>query len=198
MKQAIFILCTILLFNPVIAAQTKVTIDLQKQSKLTIHAATNLLKFTLEQEGQEILNKPMAIIATEENNKLYVNQNKLILKVKNFESNNPIAQSEFYKMMQTEKHPHLRIQLNHFDKVSQEDGKSTGNASVSITITGVTKQYNVPVSAKISGNLLTLEGRKKMTIRDFGIEPPVAMLGIVRVSEWIEIDFNLVCKIKNT
>jgi hypothetical protein len=35
-----------------------------------------------------------------------------------------------------------------------------------------------------------------MTIRDFGIEPPVALLGLVRVSEWIEIDFDLVCEYK--
>lgn len=198
MKHSALILFAYLLLSSVLSAQNKVTIEMQKQSKLTIHAATNLLRFTLEQEGQEIQNKPMTIITSQENNKLYVNQNKLILKVKNFESNNPIAQSEFYKMMQTEKHPNLRIQLNHFEKATQADGKSTGNAAVSITITGVTKEYNVPVTAEISGNLITLQGRKKMTIRDFGIEPPVAMLGLVRVSEWIEIDFNLICKFKNS
>jgi hypothetical protein len=117
--------------------------------------------------------------------------------VKNFYSNNPVAESEFFKMMQIEKYPTLKIHLHHFERNNDNSEKNIqGNATVSFTITGETKTYSIPVISKILDNKLYIQGRKKMTIRDFGIEPPVALLGLVRVSEWIEIDFDLVCEYK--
>jgi len=36
---------------------------------------------------------------------------------------------------------------------------------------------------------------KKISIRDFGLTPISQMMGLIKVSEWIDIDFHMICKI---
>lgn len=70
-----------------------------------------------------------------------------------------------------------------------------GNAYANITITGITKQYCFPISSDSDGENYFLNGRKNISIRDFGLIPPVEMMGLIKVSEWIDLDFHIVCKI---
>lgn len=196
MRKYGFILLLIA-FCGVSNSQTKVTVALDKSSILTIHGSTNLLSFKLMQFGAKIMSKPISVIATQQGAKLFLSQNKLSIGVNNFKSDNIIAQTEFYKLMKSDKYPYLKIQLNHFvlGESSERNQPTQGEASIDFTITGVTKQYNIPVTASLKRDYVTVSGIKKMNIRDFGLEPPVAMLGLVRVSEWIEIEFRILCKI---
>lgn len=177
-------------------SETNVVVELKSNSVLLIHGSTNLLTFTLEQYGDRIMTKKIALTANVTNNKLFLSENKLSIRIRNFKSENLIAQNEFYKLMMTDKYPELYLHLIYFEAASNaKKSYDEGNALVNITITGVTKQYEIPVTASRKGDIITLTGKKKMTIRDFGLTPPVAMLGLVKVSEWIEIDFRLFCKV---
>ncbi len=177
-------------------SETNVVVELKSNSVLLIHGSTNLLTFTLEQYGDRIMTKKIALTANVTNNKLFLSENKLSIRIRNFKSENLIAQNEFYKLMMTDKYPELYLHLIYFEAASNaKKSYDEGNALVNITITGVTKQYEIPVTASRKGEIITLTGKKKMTIRDFGLTPPVAMLGLVKVSEWIEIDFRLFCKV---
>lgn len=177
--------------------QINAIVDLQKISKLSIHGSTNLLNFTLVQKGDKILNKTIEIIANQQGNKIYIDQNKLSIKVCEFKSDNFIAEKEFYKMMLIEKYPNLEIELNNFElSNNQKNNFSKGTASLNITIIGVTRKYNFPIEIRKSNDVISISGDKKLTIKDFGIIPPTAMLGLVIVSEWIKINFDIVCKLK--
>lgn len=177
--------------------QINAIVDLQKISKLSIHGSTNLLNFTLVQKGDKILNKTIEIIANQQGNKIYIDQNKLSIKVCEFKSENFIAEKEFYKMMLIEKYPNLEIELNNFElSNNQKNNFSKGTASLNITIIGVTRKYNFPIEIRKSNDVISISGDKKLTIKDFGIIPPTAMLGLVIVSEWIKINFDIVCKLK--
>lgn len=197
MNKIYFVILYLLLHQMAAFAQIKATATLDKSSVLTIHGSTNLLSFKLIQKGDKIMNQPLGLIATQQGNRLLLSQNKLSITVENFKSDNIIAQTEFYKLMQTYKYPILKIQFNYFE--SEDVNYSTfkkGNAFLSFTITGVTKQYSFPVVVSAKGNLVTVTGKKRMNISDFGLKAPVAMLGLVRVSEWIEIDLKIVCKVE--
>lgn len=177
--------------------QINAIVDLQKISKLSIHGSTNLLNFTLVQKGDKILDKTIEIIANQQGNKIYIDQNKLSIKVCEFKSENFIAEKEFYKMMLIEKYPNLEIELNNFElSNNQKNNFSKGTASLNITIIGVTRKYNFPIEIRKSNDVISISGDKKLTIKDFGIIPPTAMLGLVIVSEWIKINFDIVCKLK--
>ncbi len=173
------------------SAEGKIT--LHKDSKLSIHGSTNLVNFTLDQKGYDILNKSLNYKLSREQNKFYSTLKHLNLSVGKFKSNNPIAESEFYKMMEVEKYPILTIELVNFERKKWSLGKTDGIATVNITIKGVRKTYEIAVNTAIKSNKISLNGQKELSIKDFGIEPPVAMLGLVKVSEWIKINFELIC-----
>jgi hypothetical protein len=67
----------------------------------------------------------------------------------------------------------------------------------SITITGITKYYSIPISFTNNGDLYTVNGNKKLSIRDFGLTPQNKMMGLIKVSEWIDIDFHMIYKINS-
>lgn len=125
-------------------------------------------------------------------------QNQLSVVVKNFTSNNFIALREFFKLLKTDSNPTLQVQINFAEPllISEKGQNYAGNAIISMTITGVTKQYSIPITLKNNGNLFILEGNKKLNIHDFGLYPEPKMMGLVIISEWIDIDFHVVYKIK--
>jgi hypothetical protein len=50
------------------------------------------------------------------------------------------------------------------------------------------------VLATSVGDKLVLDGEKRLSIKDFGLEPPSPLMGLIKVSEWIDIHLKLVCK----
>jgi hypothetical protein len=143
------------------------------------------------------LKKNFVIYATQNQNKIILSQNTHPIMVSNFTSNNRMALRDFLKLVKSDVYPSFQVQLNAIETSSKTANNDylKGMASVNITITGVTKQYIIPISSERKGELFTFNGSKKLNIRDFGLKPPVEMMGMIRVSEWIDIDFNIICKI---
>ncbi len=197
MKKIIVVLLLFFITVQTLSAQTIVSVDLQKNSSLTINGSTNLLSFKLLQNGENLSRRNLTITTTRNQNKVFLSQNQLSLAVKNFSSDNKIALNEFLKLLKADSFPTLQVHLDYLD-LQQTIGKPkslSGNAIVNITITGVTKQYSIPISTIREENIYIVDGEKKMNIRDFGLIPPTRMMGLVRVSEWINVNFHMICKI---
>jgi len=178
-------------------AQTAVSVDLQKNSSISINGTSNLMSFKLTQSGDKLLKKNFVIFATQNQNKIILSQNIHPIVVNNFTSSNKMALRDFFKLVRSDIYPSFQVQLNSVEtspNISVNDN-SKGLASVNITITGVTRQYTIPISSERKGELFTFNGMKKLDIRDFGLTPPIEMMGLIRVNEWIDIDFNIICKI---
>ncbi len=171
--------------------------SLLKNSKLSILVTTNKFQFEIKQNGDKILEQKRTVTIAEQNNKLRFNQSELAIFVKNFKTNNKVAQADFYKLMQSDKYPYMNIKLKHYEMYRKTDGSiKHGKALVEINIAGVNRQYEIPVATNKKGdNIIHLYGEKKMTIRDFGLEPPTAMMGLIQVSEWIEIELDFYSKV---
>lgn len=177
-------------------AQSIVTVDLQKSSSVTITGSTNIVSFKLLFPG-DMLPKNFVITATQNQNRILLGQTQLSIAVKDFTSGNKMALRDFLKLIKYKTYPSIHIQLNYIDLKQNLDKSKLikGNAYANITITGVTKQYCFPISSDSDGENYFLNGRKNISIRDFGLVPPVEMLGLIKVSEWIDLDFHIVCKI---
>ncbi|MEI7504453.1 MAG: YceI family protein [Paludibacter sp.] len=198
MKRIIFLLFLVqlMIVAGAMQAQSVVSIDLQRNSSLTINGSTNLLTFKLVQNGDKLLRKTQTLKATESKNKVYLSDNKLSIAVKNFSSNNKIALDGFLDLLKAETHPNLNVEFNYLEVPTVEKDETLKTKTlVSFTITGVTKQYTIPITATHVGDQYTINGNKSINIRDFGLVPPVKMMGLVRVSEWINIEFHLICNV---
>jgi len=177
--------------------QTTVSVNVQKNSSITINGTTNLLSFRLSQSGDKLTNRNFIVTAVQTKNKIILSQNQHSILVADFTSNNKMALRDFLTLVKSNTYPAFHIQLNYFEIQSNTDNVdfSKGNVSVNLTITGKTKKYNIPINSNHEGDLYTLNGTEKIDIRDFGLVPPIEMMGLIRVNEWINIDFNIICKI---
>jgi hypothetical protein len=197
MKRLIGIIGFILLLSQPMLAQSVVSVDLQKSSSVTITGSTNIVSFKLLFPGDMLSKKKILITATQNQNRILLSQTQMSIAVKDFTSNNKMALRDFLKLIKYKSYPFIQVQLNYIDlKQNADKLKLTkGNAYANITITGITKQYCFPISADSDGENYFLNGRKNISIRDFGLVPPVEMMGLIKVSEWIDLDFHIVCKI---
>lgn len=198
MKRFITIaLLIITVSGATVFAQVQTTLVIDKGSSLTINGSTNISKFKLVLPGDKFPSSIFHFTTTQSQNCITISQNKLSLGVKSFTSGNKIALNGFLKLIQAESYPYLNIQLNNLEIVPGIPGinKIDGNALVNITITGVTKQYSIPFSAIKVNGLYHAVGKMKISIRDFGLIPPEEMMGLVKTSEWIEINLHIIAKI---
>ncbi|HSN48863.1 MAG TPA: YceI family protein [Flavobacterium sp.] len=195
-KFSVLILCFII--SQSISAQTWITSEIQPSSFLTIKGSTNLLKFELHQNDKKLSTAKLKVGTTTSHNKTYLTNNQLSVMVKKFTSNNFIALREFFKMLKSDSYPSLQVQINFAEPllISAKGQNYTGNAILSATITGVTKQYSIPITLKSNGTDFILDGNKKLNINDFGMYPEPKMMGLVIISEWIDVDFHIIYKIK--
>ena len=197
MNKVLLALLLMLVSWPVFS-QYKAIVELNKNSSLSILVETNMMNFCLVQKGDKLLNSPVLISANVQKNKLFVDNNKLIIDVKGFKSDNRIAQGEFYKLMMVEKFPRMNIELLRYDSGKENSADlSNGTAWLNITITNVTRKYEFPVNIDKDKGLMRIAGKKKISITDFGLTAPTSLLlGMVKINEQIEIDLNFLCKLR--
>lgn len=199
MKRSSLLLLLQLLSGVSAGAQTPVRVDLYTGGKLSIDGSTNIVPFHIYQSSDQLFSKQtIRFVATKAEDKIYLSDNQLLIQVKAFRSDNPMALHDFLKLIQSDKYPLIKVELCHIDGMVSKDRKarSGGNALINITITGVTCQYSLPVTSDMVDGRIIISGRKQLNIRDFGLQPPQIMMGLIKVSEFITIDFHFPCNIE--
>jgi hypothetical protein len=183
------------------SAQNTITVDIQNESYLTLVGSTNIASFRLIQKGDKITNKKFIIPISFNKGQINFGQNQLALSVVNFSSDNPIAYHDFMQLLKVKQFPQLFVQLQNMTLIPILNNKIAttinGNAGISITITGITKSYDILFSSSRTGDIITVEGTHKFSIRDFGLVPPVKLMGLVRTSEIVDIKFHFIFKMNN-
>ena len=122
----------------------------------------------------------------------------LMLKSKNFDCHNRKIDCDMQKALNADKYPHIKISLvDTWQNPKCLDGNCKDwfdvQANVNITITNVTKTQSIPAKAKILGpNRFQLRGENALQMSAFGITPPEAMFGMIKVNDWISFHFDLV------
>lgn len=200
MIRRIITLLFLILSYHFVTAQNSITVDIQDESYLTLVGSTNIAPFLLIQKGNKIQNKRITISITRNKGRISFGQNQISLKVLDFSSDNPVAYHDFMHLLKVKHFPELSIQLlsltmqpNSHKVVSN----TKGNAFIAITITGVTKQYLIPFSSSRNGDIVTLDGDHKLSIRDFGLIPPTKLMGLVKTSEMVNVNFHFIFKMNN-
>ena len=171
-----------------------VAVDVKEQSMLSIQGKSNVVDFTFYQPGERFIQKKLYLTAFRRDNQLYLSEKNLEIPVKNFTSNNRMALRDFYKLVKSDEYPVMHIGLDHVELAGRPSG-TVGNAVIDVTITDVTRRYIFPVTATRNGNNYTFDVKKEINIRDFNLTPPVHMMGMLKVDEWITINLFMECDI---
>lgn len=197
MKTFLFLFIACLLASGTAVAQLEsypLAVDVKEKSVLSIQGKSNVVDFQLYQPGERFIRKKMYITASRRDNKLYLSESNLVIPVKNFSSSNRMALRDFHKLVKSDEYPTMHIELDHIELAGRPSG-TVGNAVIDVTITDVTRRYIFPVTADRNGNHFTFDVKKEISIRDFELTPPVHMMGMLKVDEWITINLFMECGI---
>lgn len=105
--------------------------------------------------------------------------------VKAFKCPNDEMTQHLLEAMKADKFAEIVYRLEQYE-VKGGQTQATGT----LTITGVTQPISLPVALKASDKDVQIEGNTRLDMTKFGIEPPVVMLGLLKVGPQIRIEFK--------
>lgn len=125
----------------------------------------------------------------------------LLLKSKNFDCHNRKIDCDMQKALRADQYPYIKIAL--VDATQDPkclDGACKDwfdvQAKVNITIANATKEQSIPAKAKVLGpGRFQIRGEKTLQMSAYGIHPPEAMFGLIKVNDSITFHFDLIVRL---
>lgn len=114
--------------------------------------------------------------------------NTVSVPVAGFRASSPGLEEDFQDLVKADRFPEITISFN---------GKDFGEKSQSVfrlgvTIAGTTNYYDVLCQIQpLANNLYCISGSKELSIRDFNLEPPSIIPGLIEVSDRVNIFFSI-------
>jgi hypothetical protein len=164
-------------------------IFIHPSSLVTVFGSTNVNQFRFKYTEQLEIKK--AVNVSRENRELRLKGGDIPLKIKAFDSGNSIMNSDFRKMMKEDENPYIQVELAALIPEWDERGSWTkGKAEVMVEMNQVVKKFVFDCLIEDPGSLL-IQGKQKILLQDFGLEPPTRLMGMIKVNEWVDLDFKL-------
>jgi len=169
-----------------------------KPSRLFLKGTTNVNKFTCDCEDQFVFQE----LEVEVGDAASRFQNaRLGMTTRKFNCKNGKMDRDLQKALKAEEHPKILIELlearhkpEHLK--NPEAGWFDVEAKVNLTITNVTKVKRIKAQARrISENQFALKGSESVQMTEFGIDPPTAMFGLIKVDDLITFHFDLTVQV---
>ena len=109
----------------------------------------------------------------------------LTVPVKDFKCPNDEMTQHLMETMKPEQHAEITYRLERY-VVNGGQAEATG----SITINGVTAPITLPLTVDASGGRVQVAGNTRIDMTKFRVDPPVVMLGMLKVGPQIRIEFK--------
>ncbi len=116
----------------------------------------------------------------------------LLIPVRNFRPSNPKMYDDFLSMLKADEFPFIEIVLHRSDFSIEKASSSHTPQRISVTIAGVTRDYDVSCSLIYCYDSIILKGRQTIKLTDFELQPPVKLSGLVRVHDEINVSFGFI------
>ena len=173
-------------------------IRLEDQSRLWIEGITNINSYQCNADtiaGFGRLEEP------QRTNEIIESHESVVIDVKipvyELDCGKKAMNKDMYEALKAGSHPQIHYQLKESDFIENiiDDGEewmkimSTGI----IKVAGVEKEISIPVLGKVlDNNRFHVKGEKELLMSEFDIEPPTALLGLIKAKENITIKFDVI------
>jgi len=189
-----YILITLCLIASLVNAQETQKVIILPQSKIYLNGESNINTFSCELcNGSEKVK--LDLCYQPEKLSYMFDQNQYTISVDKFVCDNKQITTDLKKALKIEEHPNMYLQLNRL--IGRDITNGSKQAEISITIAGVTNDYCLNYDLKDSEDrdVYQVSLASDFDMRDFGIEPPTALMGIIKVKKDIAIKLHLVLEI---
>ncbi|NUO01398.1 MAG: YceI family protein [Saprospiraceae bacterium] len=160
--------------------------------KMTIKGTSNLHDW--ESTAKEVRAK--GDISLQQDKFTVLNALSVEIPVKSIKSTKgSIMDNKTYDALKADAHANITFKLENVTPIKvQMDGYSL-TATGNLTVAGKTRQVELSVKGKSEGiGSITFTGSKKLKMTDFGIKPPTALMGTMKVGDEIEVVFSVTMK----
>lgn len=162
-------------------------VSLTNNSFLRIAGSTNVNNFSCDLNFSEV-NSVVATKYEKNSNKLRFEQTFLYLENTCFDCGNRLMNKDFLDMLKTESYPHIGLDLK---EVAVNPRKAEEIlAYVKISIAGTSRLFSIPLNIKSESDY-KITGCLNLKLSDFNLVPPKKAMGLIVVSDDIEIHFDL-------
>ena len=173
----------------------EVHFDIKPSSRLLLNGTSNINKFSCDCDNYNHSGK----VVLEPSDKGYWQFHDAILsvKVKSFDCGHSGINRDMGIALKADKYPHITISLKslfHDNKLQSfhVGEKRDLHAIVDIALAGTTKRTPIFVHVtRLSDNEYNISSEKELYMSDFGVDPPTALFGLVKVNDLINISINL-------
>lgn len=183
-------------------ARAQYQLDLRPESRLWIEGTSTVNAFTCTSEAVEGYGM---LVSTASNTqrvstapKAAASQAEVVVPVESFDCGKSRMNRDFYKAMKAEAHPLIRYELEYADIISRptsEDGLYQLRVVGRLTIAGNEKSITTTLyGQRLPNGRYHVEGSQPLLMTSFGIDPPSAMLGLVKAHDRILVRFDLVAE----
>jgi polyisoprenoid-binding protein YceI len=117
------------------------------------------------------------------------------LNAKSLKSDHESMDNRTYKTIKADQFPKILYKLNSAVVTPVQKNKYLIKTTGDLTIAGTTQTITMNVTAIVNAdNTLTCTGTEKLKLTDYKINPPSFMLGAMKVTNDLTIQFNLIYK----
>lgn len=192
MKNLFFVLLFLVLvsFGNVNKAKLSKSILITDQSELSIKGTSNVTDFTCQYSIQNLV-KPIQIHYEKTNEVLKFENSMLILENSGFDCGGKGINRDFHGLLQTDNYPKIILRLKEIRL--KPNHANLADAVIEIEIAGVKNSYHMETEFHNEQDW-HITGQLKLNINKFNLKAPKKMLGLIIVSDEIEISLKLIIK----
>jgi len=170
----------------------EVTID-KDQSRLWIEGRSNVNEFRCQAATYDtMVSAPAA-----EDDTLDV---EVDIDVKGFDCGKRRMNRDLHETLLSDTHPKISFEYTRTVELSYDENRDLYQLEVigNLTVAGHTKIIQFPMQAVVLENgTLKATGQTELRMTDYNVEPPRALLGMVRVDDLLSVHFELLVSLNN-
>ena len=174
--------------------------QIEDNSKLYLRGSSNVNSFTCDC-GDRFYTQALEL--EHQNGYARFQHAELVMRAGNFDCHNRKIDQDMQKALKAKEYPLIRIVLKESRYTAQnlENHRNEWfpvQAQVDITITKVKKAQQILAKARmLDRNRVQLRGEKTLKMSDFGIDPPEALFGMIKVNDEITFHFDMIVRIED-
>jgi len=166
------------------------------RGSVSINGSTNVNKFVLKNDLARISIKRTC--NKSDSLALLTKKYWFTIPVRNFKADNQHIYKDFLSLIRAREYPEIKVGFTLKDLHRLMDSKTPISFPVDISLAGTTKSYDIICRfSSCEDNCFSVSGSKKLALTDFNIEPPQKILGLIRVNNEININFDFVFTFQN-
>lgn len=161
-------------------------ITILPNSNLSIAGTTNINEFECDFDPLSFKNESFKVHYIDKERALIFKNSILTLENKNFDCGHRKINNDFHELLKTEEYPEIFLKIKKIDLNREEEATVT----LSFTIAGIENDYRFPIEITWE-NQVRFKGKLELNIKDFNLQAPTKIFGLIIIDEEIEINFNL-------